>query len=213
MAMRKHGIENFICEVIDHANTQDKLRALETYWMVFFNSVRRGYNMNYGGGGPLLETLPASEQIRLREARSRGGKKGNIIKWKNTTFEERQEIVNDNLHSPEANAKRSVTIEKEWADMPKAEKNHKLRGLDIHRRENKETFAEQARINGRKAIEKTAKSFLVKDPNGNEYIYKNKSQFKREIGLLVVTVIDNTRRGKKWKGWQAWDLNEKGEKL
>ena len=67
-AMRKHGTNNFLYEVIDRAISQKDLRELETDWIVFYDAVRKGYNMQYGGGAPLLETLPLDEQIRLRKA-------------------------------------------------------------------------------------------------------------------------------------------------
>lgn len=53
-AMRKYGIENFIFEEIDHADTLEDLNYLESYYITLYDSVRTGYNMGYGGDNNVM---------------------------------------------------------------------------------------------------------------------------------------------------------------
>ena len=53
LAMRKHGIANFIIEIIDTANTIEELKEKEKYWIKTLASNNRqiGYNLTEGGDG------------------------------------------------------------------------------------------------------------------------------------------------------------------
>lgn len=53
-AMRKYGIENFVFEEIDHADTLTDLNYLEAYYITKYDSVRKGYNMGYGGDNNVM---------------------------------------------------------------------------------------------------------------------------------------------------------------
>jgi len=49
-AMKKYGIENFLWEVIDYADSPEELDYKETYWIDHFNTYgHEGYNMTIGG--------------------------------------------------------------------------------------------------------------------------------------------------------------------
>lgn len=50
-AFRKYGIENFKLEIIDTSNSINELKEKEIYWIKFYNSCKRGYNLTYGGDG------------------------------------------------------------------------------------------------------------------------------------------------------------------
>ncbi len=52
-AMRAHGIENFICEVIEKCDNEDQLNKREQFYIARdkSNSPKFGYNMTEGGGG------------------------------------------------------------------------------------------------------------------------------------------------------------------
>ena len=56
-AMRKYGIENFHIEMIEECS-EDKLDEKEIYWISFYDSYNKGYNMTLGGGGG--QTLPTA---------------------------------------------------------------------------------------------------------------------------------------------------------
>ena len=49
-AIRKYGIDNFSFEVIEECN-QEKLREREIYWIAYYNSFGKGYNLTSGGEG------------------------------------------------------------------------------------------------------------------------------------------------------------------
>ena len=48
-AIRKYGINAFIWEEIDSANTREELDEKEIYWIQYYNSVENGYNIQAGG--------------------------------------------------------------------------------------------------------------------------------------------------------------------
>jgi group I intron endonuclease len=50
-AIRKHGKENFIWEIIDQAQTREELDFLEKCYIKQFGSLGGGYNLTEGGGG------------------------------------------------------------------------------------------------------------------------------------------------------------------
>ena len=43
-ALRKHGVENFIAEVIDTADSQEELTQKEYYWIGYYRAYEDGYN-------------------------------------------------------------------------------------------------------------------------------------------------------------------------
>jgi group I intron endonuclease len=50
-AIKKHGKENFVKEILEHCNTIDELNEREIYWISFFDSTNHkiGYNIELGG--------------------------------------------------------------------------------------------------------------------------------------------------------------------
>ena len=69
-AIRKYGIENFIIEAIDTAETTEELNQKEIDWIQKLGSTQHiGYNMRLGGShGPL------SEEIKQKISKSKKGK-------------------------------------------------------------------------------------------------------------------------------------------
>lgn len=49
-AMRKYGVENFHIEAIEEC-TNENLDEKEKYWIKYYNSFEKGYNMTIGGDG------------------------------------------------------------------------------------------------------------------------------------------------------------------
>lgn len=53
-AIKKYGLENFIIEQIDKANSIEDLNEKEIYWIDYYNSISpNGYNISKGGLGSL----------------------------------------------------------------------------------------------------------------------------------------------------------------
>lgn len=43
-AIRKYGVENFVLEVIDTAQSQEELTQKESFWIRHYDSIKKGYN-------------------------------------------------------------------------------------------------------------------------------------------------------------------------
>lgn len=61
-AMRKYGKENFIIETICETNVPNED---EKYWIQYYNSVKEGYNITYGGEGG--SSLGTEEELKVIE--------------------------------------------------------------------------------------------------------------------------------------------------
>jgi len=57
MSLQKHGLDNFLFEIIDYANNLDELNDKEIYWINELNTVSpNGYNLTCGGQGKKMKT-------------------------------------------------------------------------------------------------------------------------------------------------------------
>lgn len=56
LAMRKHGVENFMYEVLCLCESHEELDEKERFYIARFNSFNRGYNMTCGGDSISEET-------------------------------------------------------------------------------------------------------------------------------------------------------------
>jgi len=69
-AILKYGIDNFVKEIIDIADSKEKLNELEKHWISFYNSQNPiiGYNIMSGGdGGDTFTNHPDKEYIRIKK--------------------------------------------------------------------------------------------------------------------------------------------------
>ena len=48
-AIRKHGVDNFIWEIIDSSDSYEQLMEKEKYWIKYYNTYPNQYNMTAGG--------------------------------------------------------------------------------------------------------------------------------------------------------------------
>ena len=48
-ALRKHGIDNFIFEIVENVEDSNDLNEREAYWIKHYNSFKKGYNSTPGG--------------------------------------------------------------------------------------------------------------------------------------------------------------------
>lgn len=65
LSIKKHGIDNFLFEEIDRADTFNELDEKEIYWIKFYNSTDNeiGYNLLGGGQGKKMVTNEAYSKI------------------------------------------------------------------------------------------------------------------------------------------------------
>lgn len=64
-AIRKHGVDNFLLEEIDTADSFEELNEKESFWVIKLNSISPGgYNLTSGGGvyGKQTEETKEKEQ-------------------------------------------------------------------------------------------------------------------------------------------------------
>lgn len=55
-AMRKHGVDNFSFEIIEECASPEELNEAEKFWIAYYDTYNRGYNMTEGGDKPPLQT-------------------------------------------------------------------------------------------------------------------------------------------------------------
>jgi group I intron endonuclease len=72
-AIRKYGIESFSFEVIEKCSRED-LSNREKYWIEFYNSFGKGYNLTLGGEG-----VPTANEKQIRELWDEGLSIGEIF--------------------------------------------------------------------------------------------------------------------------------------
>ena len=78
-AINKYGSENFICELIDTANSLQELNQKEIYWINYYNSTNKniGYNLTPGGDGGntyLCKTKEELDEIKHKISINNTGK-------------------------------------------------------------------------------------------------------------------------------------------
>lgn len=50
-AIRKHGVDNFMCYEVDNAQSKNELSELEIHYIHHFGTLKNGYNCTIGGDG------------------------------------------------------------------------------------------------------------------------------------------------------------------
>lgn len=75
-ALRKYGIENFKVEQIDTAENQQKLNEKERYWIAYYNSCVKGYNLTDDGEEGNTYKYKTQEEIELIKHKIRETKLG-----------------------------------------------------------------------------------------------------------------------------------------
>lgn len=77
-AMRKHGEDNFVFEVIDSATTLEELNAKEKQYIEQYDSIKNGYNLRQGGDNKThseesIEKMRAAQRAAHARRRANGG--------------------------------------------------------------------------------------------------------------------------------------------
>lgn len=85
-AIKKHGKENLKLRMCCFCENKEDLNEAEKYWIAYFESVNRGYNISHGGNGGNMgelvnkkisdalkgKPLPESVLIKFRDGRRKG---------------------------------------------------------------------------------------------------------------------------------------------
>jgi len=81
-SIKKYGIENFKCEILEWCNSFEELNEKEIYWIAKYDAMNLdiGYNLNKGGtGGDIFNQLPKERQLEYIE-------RWKLVKEKNGTL-------------------------------------------------------------------------------------------------------------------------------
>jgi group I intron endonuclease len=100
-ALRKYGVESFVFEVIDSANSLEELNLLEEKYVDQYDSINNGFNIRQAGGNKLhseeskqrmSEAQKAAHSRRRIEGRDGGWKRkdGGPMKGKSCSEENKQ---------------------------------------------------------------------------------------------------------------------------
>lgn len=82
-SLRKYGIENFVWEIIDTAQTLDDLNAKEEYWLAYYRQIVECYNIREAGGNKIhsAESIEKMKESQ-RQAHARRRAEGRDGGWK-----------------------------------------------------------------------------------------------------------------------------------
>jgi len=78
-ALRKHGKENFIWEIIYECKNEDELNEKEKFFIKKFDSLNYGYNLTKGGDGGDTYSKLSEEQLAETKRKSSEAKMGHIV--------------------------------------------------------------------------------------------------------------------------------------
>lgn len=128
LAIKKHGKENFIKEVIEYCTNKNELSSREIYWIKYFDSTNKliGYNITNGGDGNdtinngfwLGKKLSDEHKknISLHHADMKGDKNPMFGKTHNDS-------VKENLRKLKTGLKYSIETKQKQSEKTKGNKN------------------------------------------------------------------------------------------
>lgn len=67
-AIKKYGIENFNCRHCCYCEDKDSLNEAEKYWIAYWDTINKGYNLTQGGEGTNGLKLSKEQRNKLRKA-------------------------------------------------------------------------------------------------------------------------------------------------
>ena len=209
-AMKKHGIENCVYEVVESGFTKMVDLALaEIRYIKEYNSYKKGLNSTPGGDGLGKHTfskMTEDEISLLRESLGDHWTKRNQKKWGNTTAEERREKT-AHLHTPEIYEQRAETLKKFYKANPEV-KNIKGKKIKEWQKENKEIVKANNKKNGLLGAAKRSKPVVVEWENGKGEKFISRRDFERKTGLWFSTLVEKSKQGLYYKGYRLKDSNE-----
>lgn len=207
-AMREHGLENCYYEVIDrNYKTIGQLALAEIDYIEKYNSFRKGLNSSPGGDGLGYKNLSQLSEDELQAIKSKLGEHFtnlNYKRWFGKSSEQKKSMV-EHLHTETARKKRSDTL-KEFYDANPDARKEKGKGILEWQKNNKEKLKLNNKKNGQLGADKVSKKILVEFPDGNMLHYKSKSDFRRNTGMWIKTIIDKTNKGMDHNGYKAWEI-------
>lgn len=207
-AMRINGINNCEYEVIeDNIQTIGKLALKEIEYIKKFNSYQNGLNSTPGGDGLGIKNLSLLTDDELKLLKKALGERFRLInsaRWQNTDGDQRKEMTKY-LHTEDVIERRKETLKKYYETYPEVRKE-KGNAIKQWQEKNRELLKINNKKNGQIGADKVSKKILVEFPDGNMLQYKSKSEFRRNTGMWIKTILDKTKKGTNHNGYRAWEL-------
>lgn len=186
-AFKKYGKENFSCELIAEATTEEELNNLEAYWINYFNSrdPEIGYNIVEGGLG--TSGYHHSEEAKQKMSEAKSGR-SLTEDWKSKIAEANK----CRTHSPETKQKISNSnkgkkrSEEAKANMRKGHQEHPTVFTDEYKAKLKQSRAEAIQ-SGRWSISEEGLERIreaARKPKSEEHRRKlSESRKAKQIGV------------------------------
>ena len=214
-SMKKYGIENFKCEIIDKAESTSELRDKEECWIAKLDTCKNGLNiLPSANGGWTLDDLSDEGKEIKRKACSAGGKIGNKVKWETSNPEEIEQSRRhaQALHSYFDTGEKSKIVKENWDSLSEEERFKKSNGLrNFWKNLSDEEKSRRGSIGSKKALETNAKRYYVYDTLGNEYYVIGLGTFCKEksLGEKASYYLNRVAQGylKDFNGWKCIEID------
>lgn len=208
LAMKEHGIEQCIYEVIERDFVSlGQLALAEIKYIDQYDSYKNGLNSSRGGDGlghTGWYTLSEEEMLMIKTTLGNHFREYNKTKWADTTPEQRKEMVKS-AFTPGVNARRAESLKEYYKSVPGAIEN-KVNKILKWQQENKEAHKKVARENGAKGAAKVSKRLVVETEDGTVLHFNSKSEFQRQTGQWAKTVLEKSKNGEFYNGYKAKEV-------
>lgn len=195
VSMREAGLENCMYEVLATGfSSMSALAIAEIDFIKQYDSYRNGLNSSPGGDGIGKHDLTSMTEEEIEMIRCSLGEhwtEYNKKRWANMTSHEKKKAV-AHLHTPDVHKKKADTLKKFYEHNPtaKTEKGEAIRNWKLA---NKETAAENSRLNGLKGAAKVSKAIVLEKKDGTILRFKSRSEMQRETGQWFSTLLEKTK--------------------
>lgn len=166
-AIKKHGITNFIKEIIWFCKTKEELNEQEIFWIKLYNSTDRkiGYNIREGGIGGINNGHVCSDEAKQKISKANTGKR---------RTDEQKEKIKKALKESEANKKRLENLSMS------EETKEKLRIVNTGRKRSEETKQRQSEsAKNRPPITEETRKKLIKNSTGRIFSEETKEKISK----------------------------------
>lgn len=208
-AINVYGEQNCRYEILEKDfPSVVKLALSEIEYIKKFNSYKKGLNSTPGGDGlnQDLTKLDETEIKLIKEALGEKWKNYNTKKYKNTSKEQRREMIK-HCHTEEANKNRSETLKSYYKEVKGSKEKHSA-GIKKWQKENPELARKNRIINALKGAEKVSKKVTVLDETGQIYVYNSISEFQRKTGKWMETLRKKSANNEFYEGYKLVDINQ-----
>lgn len=201
------NIDKFSYDVIYRTTDIGDLLLKEIEYISKFDSYKNGYNSSPGGDAfnhRGLKDIDSEIYEKIISVRRDWTKELNFKKWEDTTPEERKFLCK-HLHTSDIIEVRSETLRRYYESNPESKKEKGI-AIKLWQKNNKEQLCKTNKRNGLKGSEKVSKKVKIEFQNGDIKIYNSKSEFNREHGEIINSILKKTKENKSHRGFKGWEI-------